>query len=87
MGPADLLDESEHQPARVFRVNDSVYVSDIGVIERRQHLGFPLKAGHAFGIAEERRGQDFKSHVTLERSVARAVHLAPAVLAEQDRTS
>ena len=58
-------------------------MSDVGVIERGQHLGFPLKARHAFGIAEKRRRQDLERHVTLEHRIARAVDLAHATCAKQ----
>ena len=77
------FDEREDQPARVFGVHDSVNVSDVGMVERSQNLGFALEASHAVGIAQERRGQDFERDVALERRVARAVDLAHAALAEQ----
>ncbi len=77
------FDECQHQSAGVFGVHDSVNVSDIGVIERGENFGFPLEARHAFGIAQERRGQNFERHFTLERCVACAVDLAHPALAEQ----
>jgi hypothetical protein len=53
------------------------------MIERSQHLGLALEAGHAFAVAQERRGQDFQRDVTLERGVAGFVHLAHPALPEQ----
>src|SRR5262249_20514961 len=53
---------------------DAVDVSNIGVIERSQHLSLTLKAKHAAGIADERFGQHLQRHVTLQLRVARAVH-------------
>jgi len=53
------------------------------MIERSQHLGFALEAGHAFGIAQERRRQNLERHVTLERGIAGFVDLAHPALSEQ----
>ncbi len=69
------FDERQDQSTGVRRVHDSVDVSDVGMIERGQHLGFPLEASHAFGIAEEGRRQDLKRYVPLEHRVASAEHL------------
>ena len=77
------FNERENQPTRVFGVDDPVNGSDVGVVERSKNLGFTLKARHAFGIAQERRGQNFQRYVTLKRCVACAVDLAHAAHAEQ----
>src|SRR5580704_7868261 len=53
-------------------------MSYVGMIERRQNLGFALEAAHPVRIAEECHGQNFDRHVTFEHRVARAVNLAHA---------
>src|SRR5215469_571538 len=53
------------------------------MVERSQHLGLTLKAGHALRIAGERLGQDFERHVAFEFDVASAVYLAHAASADR----
>ena len=67
----------------VARRHNSLNRPYVGMIERSQHFGFVLKASHAFGIAQERRGQDFQRHITLERGVTGFIHLAHPPFAEQ----
>src|SRR5215472_15102410 len=50
-------------------------MSNIGMIERGQHLRLPLKAEHAAGILSECVGQDLQCHVALQFHVARTVNL------------
>ncbi len=68
-----------HDQSTVF---DAVDGGDAGVIERRQHAGFALKAGQTFGIAGDGRGENLDGDVALELRVEGAVHLAHAALAD-----
>lgn len=83
MGPAVLLDESEHQPARIFGVNDSLKVSDKGVIERGENFGLPLKPCQPFRIVREHLRKNLDRHVAIELGVRRTIHLAHPTLTEQ----
>jgi hypothetical protein len=55
---------------------DSVDLSDVGVIQRRQNFRFALESCHALGVAGKRFGQDLESDVALQLGVACAVNLA-----------
>jgi hypothetical protein len=77
------FDQRQHQPARIFRVDDSVNGADVGVVERSQNLGFTLEASHALGIAKEGRGEDFEGDVALERGIAGFVDLAHPAFPKQ----
>jgi hypothetical protein len=55
------FDERKDQRARVFGVRDSVNVSDIGVIERRQNLGFPLDRAIRSGSRKNDAGRTFNA--------------------------
>ena len=57
---------------------DAVDVSNIGVIERSQHLRLTLKAEQAGGTESERFGQHLQRHVALQFHVAGAVDLTLA---------
>ena len=42
---------------------------DVGMVQRRQHLRFALKAGHAIGVGGEKLRQDFERHIAPESRV------------------
>lgn len=56
----------------------SVHGRDIWVLEGGEHLGFPLKATNATGIAGPNLGEDFDGNVTLEFGIASAIDLTHA---------
>jgi hypothetical protein len=49
---------------------------DVGMIQRSQHLRFPLKTGKPFGIVCESFRQDFDGHVAPELGVMGLVNFA-----------
>src|SRR5439155_809261 len=53
------------------------------MIQRRQHLGFALEAGHALGVGGEVGEQDFERDVAVQARVASAIDFAHAARAEQ----
>ncbi len=55
---------------------------DVGMVERRQNFGFPLKSKPAVRILSEGLRQHFQRHVALQLGVAGAVHLAHAARAD-----
>jgi hypothetical protein len=55
------------------------------MIERRQHLGFTLKARESLRIVRKEIRQDLDGHVTSQPGVARAIHLSHPALSEQRR--
>ena len=60
----------------------SVDGRDIGMIERREHLGFPLEARHALGVVRERLRQDFDRHVAAQLGIGGAIDFAHPAFAE-----
>ena len=66
----------------VVVVLDLVDRGDVGVIQRRQHLGLAAEACHALGILSEELGQHFDRHLTSELGVFGTVHLAHATFAQ-----
>ena len=81
------FDERQDQPARVFRIHDPVYVSDVGMIERGQNFGFSLEARQSFRIARECCRQNLDRHLAIQFGVFRAIHLAHAAFPSSERTS
>ena len=51
---------------------------DVGVVERRQHLRFPLEPGQPLGVMHEGVGQDLQGDITVELRVPRFVDLPHA---------
>ena len=62
---------------------DAVNGGDVRMVQRREHFGFALEAGEAFGIVGEARREDFDRDVALQPRVARAIDLAHAAGAER----
>jgi len=58
IGECRTLDQFHHQP-RPVRIFKPVDARDIRMIERREYLGFALKAIQSFGISRDVRWQDF----------------------------
>ena len=65
--------------ARFF---DSVNLRDVGMVQRRQHLGLALEARHALAVVRERLGQNLDRHVAFQLGIVGAVHLAHAAGAD-----
>jgi hypothetical protein len=72
------LDELHHQGALLH----SVDVRDVGMIERRQHLGFALEACQTVRVLGERFGQDLDGYFSVELGVLGPIHLAHTARAD-----
>ena len=79
-GPLQVgaLDQLHHQRALL----DAVDGSDVGMIQRRQHLRFALEARHVLRVAGQGGGQHLDGDVAFELGVAGAIDLAHAARAE-----
>jgi hypothetical protein len=75
IGELVAIDELHHQGDCAARLLETVNLSDVRMIERRQRAGFAFETGEALGIVGERLGEDFDRDVTPEASVARAIDL------------
>ena len=83
IGERLALDELEHETAHVALARDAIDLSDVRMIERREHLRLASQAREALGIGRDRCGQNFYRDVAAQLEVARAIDLAHAALAEQ----
>ena len=53
-------------------------IGDVGMIQRREGLGFAREPCEPFGVAYEEIGQHFDRDVAIQLRVARPIHLAHA---------
>jgi hypothetical protein len=65
-----------HQIMCAVRFFQPMNRGDVGMVQRRQHLRFALKASKSIGIVRERFGQDFDRHIAAELSIVRFVDFA-----------
>ena len=56
---------------------------NVGMVQRREHLGFTLEARYALGISGKGVGKDFDGDGATELGVARAIDLTHAASAER----
>ncbi len=59
-----------------------VDLRDVGVVERRERLGFARKPHQPIGIGREALGQHLQRDVAIELAVARTIDLSHAAFAE-----
>ena len=52
------------------------------MVQRGEHLGFPLEAGQAVGVGRKRLGQYLERHVAVELRVAGLIHLTHVAFAD-----
>jgi hypothetical protein len=52
------------------------------MIDRREHLGFPIEPGEALRIPGELRWQRFDRDITIEPGIAGTIHLAHPAFAK-----
>ena len=76
------LDVFEDQGGGVAFVFEAVDRRDVRVVQRRQHLRFPLEAGQPLGVVDEGVGEDLQRDIAVELGVAGLVHLAHAAYPE-----
>ena len=87
------LDELEHQRARLvpfppllpippLQPFQPVDLSNIRVIQRREHLRFALESREPVWVRGKRRRQDLQRDIAIERRIARTIDLAHPARAE-----
>ena len=54
IGERRPFDELHDERRRAVTALETIYMSDVRVIERREHFGFALKAREPIGVARER---------------------------------
>ncbi len=68
------FDQFQHQRPRVTALFEAVDLRDVGVVQGRQHLGFPLEPGEAFWVGGKSVREDFQRHVPIERRIGCPIH-------------
>ena len=72
------LDELHHEGAHATGFLETVDVRDIGVVQRREGMGFACEARQPIGIAGEGVRKDLQRDVAIEPCVTGPEHLAHA---------
>ena len=76
------VDELHHQRVRAAGILETVNLRDVRMIEGREDLRLLMEACEALGARGESWQQHLECHVTMERRVARPIHLSRAARAE-----
>ena len=76
------LDQFHHERERGARLLQAVNLGDVGMVEGRQHAGFPLEAGQAVGIGRDSLRQHLDRDVAMQPRVPGAIDLAHAAGAD-----
>ncbi len=76
------FDQFQNERPRVPGLFQPVDGRDVGMVQGRQDLGFPLEAGEAFWIGRKRIRQHLDRHVAVQGRIVGAVHLAHATRAD-----
>jgi hypothetical protein len=61
---------------------EAIHLRDVGMVQRRQRLGFAFEAAQAIGIPRDGFGQDLNRDVPVEDRVASPIDLAHTTLTE-----
>ena len=77
------FDEFENQEVRVAVFLKIMDCGDVGMIERRKNLRFPLKSCDTIGVSRMILRQYFDRDIPSELGVARSIHLAHSAFAER----
>ena len=85
LGERLAFDQLQHETAHAVRLFEAVDRADVRMIQRREHPRLALEARAPFRVGRERRRQDLDRDLAPELVVVRAVHLAHAAGAEQER--
>ncbi len=76
------FDELEHERDRVIAALEPIYLSDVRMIERSQHLGLTLEPREAVLVIGERRRKRLDCNVALEVRIGGPIYLAHAAGAD-----
>ena len=77
------FDKLQNQCLLALGLFQSVDVSDVGMVERRQNFGFALEPCEAIRIIRERLRQYLQGHVPVELGISGSIHLPHAALADE----
>jgi hypothetical protein len=69
------LHQFHHEDPRPVGLLESVDRGDVGVVERSEHLGFPLEAPHALLVLGKDRGQDLERYLAVQPGIGGPIHL------------
>ena len=83
IGQRRTFDELEDERFDALVALDAIERGDVGVIERREHLGLALEASQPIAIVGQGGRQHLDRHVAAEPLVVRAVHFTHAADAKQ----
>ncbi len=83
IGERRSFDHLEHERRQMIGRLEAVDGRDVGMIERRQEIGFAREARQALGIAGEERRQNLERDVARQLAVAGAVDFAHPAGADQ----
>ena len=75
----DQFHDQEGAVVRGFEAEDR---GDVGMVQRGQHLGFALEAGHAVAVGGEFGRQDLQGDIAVQLGVMGAVDFAHPALAD-----
>jgi len=77
------LDEFEDERGDAVGVFESVDGAEVGMIQRREGLGFTLTSCEALRVIRHRGQQHLDGYLAIELRIARALHGAHAALAKR----
>ena len=77
------LDQFHHQGQRATGAFKAVDGRDVGMIQGRERLRFPLEAGKALGILSERIGQHLDCDLAAEARIGRTIDGAHSAFADR----
>ncbi len=83
VGKRLAFDQLHDERADSRGVGNAIEVRDVGVIERAEYFGFPLKALEPFRIGGDVRRKQFQRNLSLQLRIAGAVNLAHATHAKR----
>ena len=83
IGERRALDQLEDQRLCAGRFLEPVDCGDIGMVQRRQNLGFPFEASKAIGIRGQKRGRTLTRHFAIQSRVACAIDLSHAARTDE----
>ena len=82
VGQRRSLDQLQYEGVHICRVLEAVDRRDVRMVERGEHLRFPLEARHPIAIEGNGSGQDLQRNVASELAVACAIDLTHPARAE-----
>lgn len=79
---SEILALDHFQDEETFAVHmfETVNSRDMGVVERREHVGLAFKTGQPLGVVSQRIGEKLEGHVAAQAGVAGAENLAHSAL-------